>query len=99
MKKLCAVLLCAAMLAGCGSAGAQASAAASQEASASAAAATVADGTYTGTAAGNNGPISVSVTIKDGKITDVQVTDNVETQGIGDVAVEQIPQAMVTNNT
>ena len=99
MKKLCAVLLCAAMLAGCGSAGAQASAAASQEASASAAAATVADGTYTGTAAGNNGPISVSVTVTDGKIADVQVTDNVETQGIGDVAVEQIPQAMVTNNT
>ena len=97
MKKLCALLLCAAMLAGCSGGSTQAAATASAKASASAAA--VADGTYEGTADGNNGPISVSVTIKDGKITDVQVTDNVETQGIGDVAVEQIPQQMVANNT
>ena len=31
------------------------------------------DGTYTGTATGFGGPITVSVTIKDGKITDISV--------------------------
>ncbi len=51
----------------------------------------VADGTYTGTADGFGGEIKAEVTIEGGKITDVKVTGDSETEGIGSVAVEKIP--------
>ena len=89
-RKLLSAFLCAAMLAGCSG---------SSTAAATTTPVSIPDGVYEGTGTGNNGPISVSVTVKDNKLTDVEVTSNTETQGIGDVAVAKVPQDMVDNNT
>ncbi len=43
----------------------------------------VADGTYTGSAQGMNGPVDVTVEMKDGKIASIEVGENEETPGIG----------------
>lgn len=51
--------------------------------------------TYTGTAQGNNGEVTVEVTIKDAKIETVAVTAHKETAGICDAAIERIPQEIV----
>ena len=53
------------------------------------------DGEYTGAAKGMNGDVAVAVTVKDGKITEVVVTDHKESEGISDPAIEQIPTAIV----
>lgn len=54
-----------------------------------------ADGQYTGTGNGNNGPISVTVTIEDGRIASVEIGDNAETPEISGPAFESIPGAIV----
>jgi fumarate reductase flavoprotein subunit len=51
--------------------------------------------TLTGSADGRNGPIEVEVVADEGRIISVTVTGEAETQGIGSVAVEQIPAAIV----
>ncbi|NLA53352.1 MAG: FMN-binding protein, partial [Clostridiales bacterium] len=51
--------------------------------------------TLTGTADGFMGPVSVSVEVTDGKITQVTVTEQNETPAIAGVALEQIPAAIV----
>ncbi|MDO5531208.1 flavocytochrome c [Sutterella sp.] len=51
--------------------------------------------TYHETVAGHNGPVVVDVTVDNGKVTAVKVVENKETQGIGSLAVEQIPAAVV----
>ena len=55
----------------------------------------------TGTADGFGGPgaITVTVTLKDGKIADVKAEGPKETPGIGSVAIEKMPAAMVEGNT
>ncbi|MBQ0065155.1 MAG: flavocytochrome c [Firmicutes bacterium] len=53
--------------------------------------ANVADGTYTGQTKGFGGDIIAEVTIEGGAITDVKVTGDSETEGLGGVAVEKIP--------
>ena len=55
----------------------------------------------TGTADGFGGPgsLSVTITLKDGKIADVKAEGPKETQGIGSVAVEKMPAEMVANNS
>lgn len=88
IKRSIAAVLTLAMLAGCGSS------TASTKTSTS-----VKDGEYEGSADGNNGPVNVKVTIKDSKIDKVEVTDNVETQGIGDVAVEKVPEEIVKDQS
>ncbi len=45
--------------------------------------ATLADGTYTGNGQGRGGNIGVTLTVKDGKITVDEITQDGETQGIG----------------
>ncbi|MBR4195397.1 MAG: flavocytochrome c [Synergistaceae bacterium] len=54
-----------------------------------------------GTADGFGGPgaISVTITLKDGKISDVKADGPKETPGIGSVAVEKMPGEMVAGNT
>ncbi len=49
------------------------------------------DGTYTGTAIGRNSDISVSVNVSDGKINAVNITHHIETKGIDDRAIKEIP--------
>lgn len=56
------------------------------------------DGTYTGEGQGMN-PLKVSVTVKDGKISNVEVTEHDETPGFYEPAVEQIPGAIVDKNS
>lgn len=57
------------------------------------------DGTYTGEAQGYNGPLTVEVVVTDGKISNVEVTDHEETEGLSDPAIEEIPAAIVDNNS
>ena len=56
------------------------------------------DGEYTAEGKGIGGKVPVTVTVKDGKISDVTVGDNSETQGIGSKAIEQLPDAIVEAN-
>lgn len=56
------------------------------------------DGEYTGTAKGHNGDLTVEVKVKDGKITDVEVTEHEESEGIVDPALEDVPAAIVEAN-
>lgn len=57
------------------------------------------DGTYEATAEGHNGPVSVEVTVADGAISEVVVTDHEETEGLSDPAIEEIPAAIVETNS
>ncbi len=59
---------------------------------------TMADGTYTASSKGIGGDVPVTVTVKDGKITKVEVGDNSETEGIGSKAIEQLPEKIVEAN-
>ena len=56
------------------------------------------DGSYTAEGKGIGGTVPVTVTIKNGKITEVTVGDNSETQGIGSKAIEQLPAKIVEAN-
>ncbi len=60
-------------------------------------------GTKTGTATadgfGGPGAITVSVSVKDGKISAVNAQGPKETQGIGSVAIEKLPAQMVERNS
>ena len=92
-KKFVAALLCVAMiltlLAGCGS-----SASSSTAASGSVA------GTYEGTGKGRNGDIVVAVTLDDDAvITNIEVKEQQETEGVGDIAFDQMIPKMVENNS
>lgn len=56
----------------------------------------VAEGSYTGTAAGYHGDLSVTTEIdKDGKIINITVGENTETEEIGTVAIERIPRRII----
>ena len=57
------------------------------------------DGTYTGTAAGRNGDVVVSVTVANGKIASVDVVKHEETAGISDAALTDVPAAIVKKNS
>ena len=48
------------------------------------------DGTFSGKGEGRNGPIEVSVTIKDGAITDARILSESETPEIAEPAIQQI---------
>ncbi|MGN1367502.1 MAG: FAD-dependent oxidoreductase [Aristaeellaceae bacterium] len=57
------------------------------------------DGEYEATVDGQNGPIVVKVTIAEGKIADVVIVSNNETQAIASAPLTSIPAAIVANNT
>ncbi|WP_102410113.1 FAD-dependent oxidoreductase [Beduinella massiliensis] len=54
---------------------------------------------YTATAKGFGGDVTVTLTIEDGKLTNVQAEGPDETAGIGTMAIEQLPGAMVERNS
>ena len=56
-------------------------------------------GTYTGTAEGKNGPVTVNVEVDSESILSVEVTEHAESQGICEPAIEQIPAAIVENQS
>lgn len=57
------------------------------------------DGTYEGTGKGMNGDIAVSVEVKDGKISAVNVLSHNESEGISDPAIEEVPASIVEKNS
>ena len=100
MKKILAALLAAMMLltlAACGGNTAQETTAAATAASEEAGIYT--PGTYTGTAAGKNGDVKVEVTFSANAIDSVKVVEHSETAGISDGAIENIPAAIVENQS
>ena len=56
-------------------------------------------GTFTGTSSGMQGPVTVEMTVEEGKITDIVLTEIHETAGLADVAIERIPAQMVEHQT
>lgn len=54
---------------------------------------------YTGTAMGKHGNIKVQVLMDGDSISDIQVLDSRETQGLGDVAMEKLTKLIVDNQT
>lgn len=56
-------------------------------------------GTFEGTAKGFGGDVTVTLTLTDGVITDVQAAGPDETQGIGSKAIESLPAEIVANNS
>lgn len=59
----------------------------------------VADGTYSATVDGHNGDLEVEVVVEGSAIMDVVVTNHVETEGLSDPAIEEVPAAIVENNS
>ncbi len=55
--------------------------------------------TGTGKANGYGGEITVTLTAQDGKLTDVQIVGEKETMGIGTMAIEKMPAAMIEANS
>ena len=57
-------------------------------------------GTYTGTAEGYNGPVSLDVTFSEDAITDIQINSSVETAYVGTPAFDiMIPDAIAANGS
>ena len=83
------VLACMMLLSACGGS----APAATTEAAAPAAA------SYTGTAQGMGGEVSVTLTIENGVITDCVAVGDKETDGIGSVVIAQFPAQVVEGNT
>lgn len=52
-------------------------------------------GTYTAAAKGFGGDVTVTVTVSGTEITDIQVTGDRETDGVGSNAVEKLPETML----
>lgn len=57
------------------------------------------DGSFTGTAEGYGGEVSVTLTIENGEITAATATGDGETASIGGNAIAEIPQQMVERNS
>lgn len=89
MSKLLSLLLCFAMVFSLLALPAQAATAG----------AVSADGTYTGTGAGRNGDITLSVTIADGKITQIENVSNEETPKYWADAVKLFDSIIAANGT
>lgn len=56
-------------------------------------------GTYTGTAQGRNGPVTVEVTVSSTSILSISVKDQHETAGIADNALTLLPKEIVANQS
>ena len=86
MKKSFTALLAASlMLAGC--------------ASSAGSTATASSKTFTGSSTGMQGPVTVTLFVDGGKITNVELTEISETPSVASVAMERIPQQIVEHQT
>lgn len=96
MKKntvlLAVVLVAAMLLSACGSAAAPAAPAATEAPAA-------VSGTFTGTAQGIGGEVTVTLTLTDGVITACEATGDGETAGIGSVVIDTFPAIVAANNS
>lgn len=82
------LLICCIVLSACSSNGANNTSSATGEESYKA-------GTYTGSAEGKNGEITVDVTFSDTEITNIKVNQGSETEGLADPAIEKIPTSII----
>ena len=57
------------------------------------------DGTYTGTGKGRGGDMEVTVTIVDGKVSDIVVNSHAESSDIGAPALDRLIQKAITANS
>ena len=57
------------------------------------------NGSYEGTAAGMQGPMTVSITVEDSKITGIEFIKNSETEHVVKVAIERIPTQIIENQS
>ncbi len=57
------------------------------------------DGEYNATVDGQEGPMEVKTTIKDGKISNVEIVSNHETESVAKAALEGVPSKIVSGNT
>jgi len=57
------------------------------------------DGAYVESAKGKNGAFDVTVTILDGKISNIEIGENSETPERGGVAIQQLPSKMIEQQT
>lgn len=85
MKRILSLVLSAAMILCCAMAFAEDAA--------------FAAGTYSASADGRNGKVSVEVTFSDHAIESIVVCEHQETDGIADAAIDAVPQAIVANQT
>ncbi len=95
-KKITTLVLSAVMLVACSNSGSATSTATPSETSATS---DIQDGTYTATSEGHNGSVEVSVTFEGGKITDVTIGENSETDGLATPAFELVPEQIVEYQT
>ncbi len=57
------------------------------------------DGTYTEVVTGHNAPMTVSVTIKNNRIASIDTSKNLETIGVGQVALKMLSDKIVKNQS
>lgn len=57
------------------------------------------DGSYEATVDGQNGPMTVQITVADGRLSEVTIVSNNETENIAADALKKVPEAMVSGNT
>lgn len=84
-KSFTALLAASSMLAGC--------------ASSAGSTATASSKTFTGSSTGMQGPVTVTLSVDGGKITNVELTEISETPSVASVAMERIPQQIVEHQT
>ena len=96
-KKLTALVLSSLMLVACS--GSSSASTSTATPSSTSAASDIQDGTYTATSEGHNGSVEVSVTFESGKITDVTISENSETDGLATPAFETVPAQIVEYQT
>ncbi|HHU12384.1 MAG TPA: FAD-dependent oxidoreductase, partial [Clostridiaceae bacterium] len=89
MKKYVGILLCLMLLLG----------SLSVFADSAPAEASYTPGTYSAEVNAMHGPLEVEVTFSEDAILDINVLNHVETPGVGDAAVDKIPQAIVDNQS
>lgn len=92
MKKIVTTVLCALLLAGCSS---NQSTATTETAGSTG----MTPGTYSATATGYKGDISVEVTVSEDAILGIEVTSQQETDGIGADAIEILSEKMIEHQT
>lgn len=57
------------------------------------------DGSYEASSKGNNGDLKVKVTVENEEIKNVEVLDHLETEGLADKALEEIPKRIIKANS
>ena len=99
MKKriLAGVLSAMMLLSACGTGASTASTAASSTAASGSG--STASGVFEGSSVGMQGTVTVAMTVEEGKITNVELTECHETPSIASVAMERLPQQMVEHQT